>query len=146
MTDIISKECLPLVNAINAGIPLGMFRVGDKAPTLPHTPMMIVADDRRGEGPLKFDIGPLLAQVDAIILTGPSTFEIAARLLSISARANQRALMVATKAESLADWLEIIVGTRLMGNFVLFGAGENAPPRIAEIVSDIERLREGKAH
>ena len=145
MTNI-AKEVASIVEAINSGVPLGMFRAGDPAPTLPHVPMMILVDDRKGEGPLKFDIGPLLAQVDAVIFAGPDTFELGARVLAISARANQRVLMVATKAENLADWLEIIIGTRLMRNFFLAGASENAPPRVAEIVNEIEKICDRKAH
>lgn len=142
----ITKEVAPLVNAINAGIPLGMFRVGDKAPTLPHTPMMILCDDRKGDGPLKFDIGPLLAQVDAIIFVGPETFELGAKALSIGAQADQRVLMVASKIEILADWLEIIVGTpKLMRNFCFIGSW-NMSRRVADLINEIEKLNRGKAN
>lgn len=146
MTYIIANECLPIVNAVNAGIPLGMFRVGDKAPTLPHTPMMIVCDDRKGKGPLKFDIGPLLAQVDAIIFTGPDTFELAAKATVLGARADQRVLLVATKVETLGDWLEIIIGTPLLAhNFCLFGSW-NMPKRVGDLINEIDKLNNGKAH
>ena len=143
---MIANEVKSIVNAIQSGVPLGMFRAGDPAPKLPDVPMMIVADDRNGEGPLKFDIGPLLAQVNGVIFTSPDAFEIGGNLLSISARNGQRCLLVATKGDTLADWLEIILGTPLMSNYVLFDVGQNVPKRVTEIVGEIERLKEGRRH
>lgn len=136
----------PIVDAIAAGIPLGKLKTKECCPKLPAgVAMMILVDDANGDGPSAFDSNVLFDQIDSVIIVMPSVFAAGASAVAARARTGDRALLVQTKAETLAQWLALISYYRkLAHNFLLLGAGDQElPAEAALMLKDIGALASG---
>jgi hypothetical protein len=139
-----TPEIMPIIDAIAAGIPVGKLSTGQRCPTLPAKPMMILVDDAKGNGPSAFDAP---AVFDQIIVT-TSAFAAGASAVAAKARAGDRALLVQTKTETLAQWLALISERRkLTHNFLLLGAADQELPADAALMlKDIGALAAGSVN
>jgi hypothetical protein len=135
----------PIVDAIAAGIPLGKLKPGEQCPRLPATPMMVVVDDANGKGPSAFDSSALFDQVNSVVIVMTSVLAAGASAVAARARTGDRALLVQTKAETLAQWLALISERRkLAHNFLILGAGDQELPADAALMlRDIGALASG---
>ena len=142
---MIPDQVKPIVDAIAAGIPLGKLKPGERCPTLPATPMMVMIDDAKGSGPSEFDAPALFDQVDSAIIVMTAVFAAGASGVAARARAGGRVLLVQTKAETLAQWLALVSERRkLAHDFLLLGADDQELPADAALMlRDIEALAAG---
>jgi hypothetical protein len=143
-----NPEIQPIVAAIADGVHVGKLSTGRRCPTLPAKPMMILVDDANGNGPSAFDSTVLFDQIDAAIVVMPSAFAAGASAVAARARAGDRALLVQTKAETLAQWLALISERRkLAHNFLLLGAADQELPADAALMlKDIGALAAGSVN
>lgn len=138
-------ELMPIVDAIAAGIPFGKMKPGDKCPTLPAKPLMVGIDDLAGQGPSEFDSSILFDQIDSVVIVAGAAFAAGAAAFAARARAGDRALLVHTKLEAVAQWLALVSERRkLAHNFLLVGADDQELPADAELMlRDIGALAAG---
>jgi hypothetical protein len=130
-----TPEVAPIVEAIAAGIHVGKLSTGTHCPTLPPKPMMILVDDAKGNGPSAFDSTVLFDQIDSAIIVTTSAFAAGASAVAAKARAGDRALLVQTNTEMLAQWLALISDRRkLAHNFLLLGAADQELPADAALM------------
>jgi hypothetical protein len=135
----------PIADAIAAGIPLGKLKAKEVCPKLPATPMMVVVDDANGDGPSAFDSTALFDQLDSVVIITPLTFAGGASAMAARARAGDRALLVQTSIETVAQWLALVSERRkLAHNFLLLGVdGQELPADAALMLKDIGTLASG---
>jgi hypothetical protein len=143
-----NPEIMPIIDAIAAGIPVGKLSTGHRCPTLPAKPMMILVDDAKGSGPSAFDAPAVFDQIDSAIIVTISAFAAGASAVAAKARAGDRALLVQTKTETLAQWLALISDRRkLAHNFLLLGAADQELPADAALMlKDIGTLAAGSVN
>jgi len=114
-------EAAPIIAAMKGGIPVAKVRTGDYCPKIPTevTSMMLLIDDRRGQGPLAFDGEALLDQVDSVIFDAVWDVAIfnSPQLLADKARTGGRVLLVQSTNEGIAAWkAAVIVRPKLAAN------------------------------
>jgi hypothetical protein len=143
-----NPEIMPIVEAIAAGVHVGKLSTGTRCPALPAKPMMILVDDAKGNGPSAFDSTVLFDQIDSAIIVTTSAFAAGADAVAVRARAGDRALLVQTNGETLAQWLALISERRkLAHNFLLLGTqDQELPADAALMLKDIGALAAGSVN
>jgi len=140
----IPAELAPIMAAMAAGIPVGKIHAGQACPELPNMRMIVLLDDRKGDGPEAFDSTKLFCEIDHVTFAVPLALKEGAASVAVVAGHGKRALLIQTPSETLARWVMQVFGhQRLMHNYAIIGVGET-PADVRELVKDIEQVRETK--
>lgn len=140
----IPDQVLPIAEAIASGVPLGKLKPRETCPTLPAVPMMIAIDDASGHGPSAFDSTRLFDQVDSVVIAVPLAFAEGAAAMAARARSGDRALMIQTPTEAVAQWLALVSERRKLAQHFLCLVAGDVPSDVTLMLNDIDAIASAK--